>query len=332
MKIAYFWLTLQGKELAERLQSVFGGVVEPKANFSQTVAQDFSTCDALVFVMATGIVVRTLAPFLQSKATDPAVVVLDQKGSFVISLLSGHLGGANQLTREIASAIGAVPVITTATDVQGVIAWDEFAKRNGLKIENLEVLKRISGALLEGETVAFCSDVPLAPDFAIPQVAVTKHPGSPYQVFVTDRMPQRQSEGCRLLLRPQSLVIGVGCKRNISPEHLEQCLQTFLQTYGLSPLSVVTIATIGLKQQEPAILQLCQKYGYTLEIVPEEAIRDCSYPFEASAFVQEITGLPSVAQACSYLASGCGEMLTGKVKYAGVTLSACRKKVAPLVW
>ena len=117
MKTAYFWLTPQGKQLAEQLQAHFGGTVEPKADFAEAVRRAFADCDALVFVMATGIVVRTIAPLVQSKASDPAVLVLDQRGKHVISLLSGHLGGANAMAEQAAAYLGGEAVITTATDV-----------------------------------------------------------------------------------------------------------------------------------------------------------------------------------------------------------------------
>ena len=122
MKTAYFWLTPQGKQLAEQLQAHFGGTVEPKADFAEAVRRAFADCDALVFVMATGIVVRTIAPLVQSKASDPAVLVLDQRGKHVISLLSGHLGGANAMAEQAAAYLGGEAVITTATDVEHVPA------------------------------------------------------------------------------------------------------------------------------------------------------------------------------------------------------------------
>ena len=107
MKTAYFWLTPQGKQLAEQLQAHFGGTVESKADFAEAVRRAFADCDALVFVMATGIVVRTIAPLVQSKASDPAVLVLDQRGKHVISLLSGHLGGANAMAEQAAAYLEA---------------------------------------------------------------------------------------------------------------------------------------------------------------------------------------------------------------------------------
>lgn len=161
MKTAYFWLTPQGKQLAEQLQAHFGGTVEPKADFAETVRRAFTDCDALVFVMATGIVVRTIAPLVQSKASDPAVLVLDQRGKHVISLLSGHLGGANAMAEQAAAYLGGEAVITTATDVEHVPAFDLFAKENHLTIENLEELKYISGALVAGEPVSLCTAFPV---------------------------------------------------------------------------------------------------------------------------------------------------------------------------
>lgn len=329
MKIVYFWLTPQGKALAEQMQELCGGRVMPKENFAAGVEQAFREADALVFVMAAGIVVRTIAPLLRSKAEDPAVLVLDQQGTHVISLLSGHLGGANALTRTIAEKLGSDPVITTATDTAGILSFDEFAKANQLKIENLPVLKHISGTLLEGKTVAFQTDIPT--EFPLPPYLDTSpETALPYGVKVSDRQILLPPEQQRLLLRPKSLVLGVGCKRGISPEHLLQCAETFLEQFGLSRHSVSAIATIGLKAEEPAVLALSRAYAAPLVIVPAEEIQSCTYPFAESEFVRQITGVPAVAEACSYLASGCGEVLTGKRKFPGVTLAACRKKMPPL--
>lgn len=330
MKLAYFWLTHQGKQLADRIQLQFGGVVEPKEHFAETVERDFAAYDGLIFIMATGIVVRTIASLVQSKASDPAVLVLDQQGQHVISLLSGHLGGANDLAREIAAAISADPVITTATDVQRVAAFDEIAKHNNLVIENLGILKYISSALLEGKTVELCTDLPLPKSCCLPQIQVTNQPAGEFRVVISDRILSDVQEAKTLYLRPKSLIVGVGCKRNTEPEHLASCFRELLEKYQLSSLSVAKIATIGLKRQEPAILQLCEFLGVPLEIISDDAIRNCSYPFEVSAFVRSVTGVPSVSEACSYLASGCGTMLTGKVKYAGVTLAVCRCELPPL--
>lgn len=333
MKIAYFWLTSQGKQLAEIIKEKFDGDIKPKENFKQNVYYDFYVYDALVFIMATGIVVRTIAPLIKSKTSDPAIVVLDQQGKNVISLMSGHLGGANELTRKIAYAIGANPVITTATDVQNVPAFDEIAKRNNLIIENIDVLKHISSDLLEGKTIELYTDLSLLNKDSLPHVKITFELSKSCRVIISDKILFNSFdciESKILYLRPKSIVIGVGCKKNTETQHLKNCFYKFLETYKLSPISVIKIATIGLKQHEPAILALCESLGIQLEIVPDEDIKNCAYPFESSEFVRSVTGLPSVSEACSYLASDCGEVITGKVKYSGVTLSACRIKLPPL--
>lgn len=331
MKIAYFWMTQKGHELTCRLQKAMGGIIEPKAEFPKTVQRDFQDYDALVFVMAMGIVVRTIAPLIRSKDKDPAVIVLDQNGTFAISLLSGHLGGANYLTKRIAAAIQAQPVITTATDVQGVLSFDEVAKQNDLCIENLEELKYISGALLDGKTIDLYSEIPLQTPYFCALINVTETPTAPYRVVISSNTYPPEEDVHTLFLRPKNLVIGIGCKRDTIPEHLEICFQEFLQTHHLSRLSVTTMATIQRKKREPAILALCEKYGFQLEIVLDDAIRNCGHIFEESAFVQQITGLPAVAEACSYLASDCGDALTGKVRYPGVTFAACKKSLPALV-
>lgn len=322
MRLAYFWLTPKGRVLAERLCRSFGGTVEPKECFAKRVQTDFAVYDGLVFIMAAGIAVRMLAPLLKDKTSDPAVVVLDQQGRYAVSLLSGHLGGANALARQIAAELGGEAVITTATDVEGVPAFDEFAKENGLYMENLSELKYISGALAAGETVDLLTEMPVEP---MPQVHQTNTPKADCCVVISHRTDIELPAAHVLYLRPKNLVIGVGCKRDIPPEHLEQCFLAFLEAYRLSVHAVAKIATISRKQDEPAILQLCHTYALPLEIVPDEMIAACDYPFAASAFVKQVTGLPSVAEACAYLASGQGEPLSGKVKYTGVTLAACRQ-------
>ncbi|MDE6003998.1 MAG: cobalamin biosynthesis protein, partial [Oscillospiraceae bacterium] len=150
-------------------------------------------------------------------------------------------------------------------------------------------------------------------------------------VIISDKILENPEYSEKMLiLRPKSLVIGIGCKKNISFENLESCVLELLEKQKLSLLYVAKIVRIRLKQHEPAILKLCEKYNLTLEIIPDEKIKACEKLFEASEFVEKITGLSSVAEACSYLGSDCGEVLTGKVKFSGITLAICRKKLDKL--
>lgn len=231
MKTAYFWLTPQGEQLALRLQEAFGGTIEPKAAFDAAVRRDFAACDLLVFIMASGIAVRKIAPLVQSKASDPAVLVLDQQGKYVISLLSGHLGGANAAARHFAAYLGGEAVITTATDVEGVPAFDLFAKQNDLVIENLHELKHISSALVAEEKITLLTDLPVEPDAFSENIVPETHPVQPCAVVISDQLRDCRAEHT-LYLRPKSLVLGVGCKKNIAPEHLEQCFCGFWKSIG----------------------------------------------------------------------------------------------------
>ena len=299
----YYYLTAAGKQISESLQQQFGGVLRGKEEFTDaTLAQDFRSAELLVFVLATGIAVRKLAPLLRTKCTDPAVLVVSQDQRYVISLLSGHLGGANDWTRKIAAFLHAEPVITTATDLQGQLAFDEVAKNNHLAIENISVLKQISGALLNGKSIWLQSDLPVTGTEQYPQISFSEQANSAGKVVISDRTQTRLETLPTLYLRPKDLVIGVGCKKSIPFVHLETCFLSFLETYHIP-----------------------------LQIVPDADIRACGNLFEASAFVQQVTGLPSVSEACSYLAAGKGTILTRKVKYAGVTLAASRCELQPIV-
>lgn len=334
MNISYFALTEEGFATADRIRDKIGGVIESKERFKESVAEKFCECDALVFIMATGIVVRTIAPMLVGKSIDPAVIVIDQKGEFVISLLSGHLGGANRLAKRIAEAIDATPVITTATDVQGVIAFDEFAKDNELVIENLSELKYISSSLLKREKVEFVTDCLINTSKTPPEIKITDNPNGKIRVIVSDRINKKYEEGAEhiLFLRPKSIVVGIGCKKMTSFEHLESCFLSFLDKYKISIKSVFKIATVSIKAREDAIIKLCAKYGLDLEIVSDQEICNCNHKFDESEFVKSVAGVPSVAQACSYISSGCGDELTGKIKFSGVTMAACRKKQKKLTF
>ena len=165
MTCAYLAFTSKGLALARKLAAAQPGAVarcgENGVTLANWTAAQFAQSDALVFVGAVGIAVRAIAPHCRSKATDPAVVVLDECGRFAIPLLSGHLGGANDLARRLAKAYGAVPVITTATDANGVFAVDEWAKHQHCLVVEPARIRKVSSALLAGRTVRFASDWPI---------------------------------------------------------------------------------------------------------------------------------------------------------------------------
>lgn len=161
------------------------------------------------------------------------MIVLGQDGRYVISLLSGHIGGANKMTNAIAAMLQAEPVITTATDLQSQVAFDVIAVKNHLEIENPSVIKAVSSALIAGECVQLQSDLPVWGVENYPQIILTESPETPCKVIISDRLfPEEKHEKPVLYLRPVDLVVGIGCKKEIPFVHLEACFLSFLQTYG----------------------------------------------------------------------------------------------------
>ena len=281
-------------------------------------AEGFLSADALVFCCAAGIAVRAVAPSVKSKKTDPAVVVVDELGKFVIPILSGHLGGANALAAEIAASIGALPVVTTATDLNGVFAVDVFAKENHLRIENMQLAKEISAALLAGEKVGFRSDLPLAGPLPAELTAGDAHLG----IAVTadaDCAPFAKT----LRLTPRRCAAGLGCKRGKTLAELEPFFLAQLADCGITPPELRCVATIDLKRNEAGLLALCEKYALPLETFSAEQLRAVPGEFTASAFVEQTTGVDSVCERAAVCASG-GRLIRKKTAADGMTFALAR--------
>ena len=348
MNTAYFYLTDEGGRLAHKLAATHPGDIYNKENFKENLRTGFGRYDSLICIMATGIVVRILAPLIVHKTSDPAVVVLDQKGKYAISLLSGHLGGANDLAREMAAISGGEAVITTATDVAGELSFDTFAKKHDMAIENIGQLKHISGALLSGKKVNVFTDknaaelypelakeqkrgmiaiLPLSEFFKtyaiesnIPAVVIDE------RLFVSNStVPQAAPV---LYLRPRTICAGIGCKRNMEQKPIEEALLQTLKEEGIHPLSLKCIATIPLKSDEPGIIGTAANLNVPLQIIPTEEIENLDISqlgIQTSEFVASQTGVLSVSTACSYLASSKGTILRDIAKYKGITIALSKE-------
>ena len=312
MKLAYFYVTEQGKQLSEQIQKVLGGTCYGKENLKETIAVAMKKYEGIIFVMATGIVVRMIAPYIVHKAKDPAIVVLDQKGEYCISLLSGHLGGANELAKKVAKITKGQAVITTATDVERVFAFDLFAKEHQMAIENIDQLKYISAALLQGRNVeVVCKSeeikeklkqaiehLPMGDKeenhrkekennqkFPIRFVEdITGSEGvviSPYlqkeenkkSVSGNENEIGKTMERHILYLRPKVIAVGIGCKKNRDEIGVKEALEALLREENLSPLSLKELSTIPRKSEEGAIQYLLKEYEIPLTIQTEEAIK-----------------------------------------------------------
>ncbi|MGQ5637029.1 MULTISPECIES: precorrin-3B C(17)-methyltransferase [unclassified Streptomyces] len=274
----------------------------------EAVRAAFAECEQLVCFLATGAVVRLLAPLLGDKTADPGVVCVDEAGRFAVSLVGGHGGGANELAREVGALLGAEPVVTTATDSVGLPGLDTL----GLPYEG--AVAQVSRTLLDGEPVALEAELPwpLPPLPASPQGA--------YTIRLTDRdMAPGERE---VLLRPPSLVVGVGASKGAPAEEVLGLIEESLAQAGLSPRSVAELATVDAKAEEAGIVAAAGRLGVPLVTYGAEELAEVAVPNPSAAPLAAV-GTPSVAEAAALLRGG--ELLVPKRKSAMATCAVVRR-------
>lgn len=272
--------------------------------FTRTCFQE--EVQGIIFVGALGIAVRAIAANIVSKGKDPAVVVMDDGGRFVIPVLSGHIGGANELATYISERLEAMPVITTATDGHGIFAIDTWAVKNQCSILELSKIKYISSALLKGEKVGFMSDYTVEGVFPEGiEGGINCNTG----ICISANMSKRPFEET-LNLIPKEYIIGVGCRKNIPSEAFEKVLNNVLKEHNISVMQIKKIASIDIKASEVAILNYCKKNGLEFITYSAEELLKVEGEFSSSAFVKSITGVDNV---CERAAQKASEDLEGKL-------------------
>ena len=242
-----------------------------------------------------------------------AVLVVDELGGFVISLLSGHIGGANDLTERMAEALGATAVVTTATDVNRKFSVDAWAARNGCAISSMGVAKAVSAAILEGP-VPLCSDFPIAT--ALPPGTAAGEDG-PLGICISWR--RRRPFDRTLLLMPRVLHLGIGCRRGAAATNIRQLVDDVLTEHQLSPAAVKLVASIDLKRQEPGLLEFCRERGWTAQFYTAAELAELEGDFTSSEFVRGVTGVDNVCERAALL--GAGRLLVRKTARCGVTVA-----------
>ena len=313
----------------------------------------FASMDALIFIGATGIAVRAIAPLVQDKFYDPAVLVMDELGQFCIPLLSGHVGGANELAETISRLIGSQAVITTATDVNHQFAVDVFARKNGLKIADRELAKEISAELLTGRKVGFFTDflwngtLPKGlceGQFCDRNIQITintnslkdslkkraKKEGYATETGVqpkeTDRSETCSREKDTLRLVPPVIILGIGCRKGTPAGHIQAAIHQLLKEQNLHPLSIAAIATIDLKKEELGLLAAAEALQTPVICYSSEELAAVPGDFAESAFVKQITGVGNVCERAALKAARerGGYLVCHKTVYDGVTVAAAR--------
>ena len=351
--IAIIALTKQGVETAAKIsaalekleiktslyspeQCVQGWATPLDMRLGEFVKEIFGEVDAIIAVMAAGIIVRAIAPCLKSKLTDPAVVCVDVSGRFAISLLSGHYGGANELARIIARETGATPVITTASDVMGKVSVDEVARLLNFKIQNPESLVGVNSALVNGKRVVLVvvSDVQLPTNlisgYEVKRANTAKQAAALIKAFdagaiitetplSTEKLPKPVT-----ILTPKKIVVGVGARKNASENQIIAAVDSALARVNLAVERVNRWATVDIKKDSLSMVSAAKKLGLPIDFVSVEALRSVKHAGLSpdSKLVKEKIGVGGVCERAALIIAGKNaKLILKKMKMNGVTVA-----------
>jgi cobalamin biosynthesis protein CbiG len=294
-----FYITGNGLSVARSVKELFPDALIFRFK-SEIFRKQWGSAKNIICIMATGIVVRAVAPLLKDKRTDPAVVVLDENGEFVISLLSGHLGGANAITRGIADCIGAHAVITTASDVQGKIALDLWAAEENLYVEDYKKLKALSAKIVNGKRINVRTEHIFNSDH-IPKEFDMVGRNDDADIIISSRLMDNSA----LFLRPKNLFIGVGCNRDTTKEEIQDMVSKTLEREKLSINSVARVATIDLKEDEQGLLDFAREKGLGIDFFTKNDLNGAilRHNIASSDTVKAATGAAAVSEPAAILAA-----------------------------
>ena len=319
-RCAVLALTRDGGVLGQRLAELLGGdFFACKGRLKEVFARTWQAYPEIVCIMASGIVVRTLAPLLQDKYLDPAVVVCDQQGQFAISLISGHLGGANRLARRVAAAMGGQAVLTTASDVLGLTALDLWCRDLGLAVAEKAAFTRAMGKLVDLGSLTVWSEYPLPP--LPPELQATTDREA------ADLCISSRTDGAAktALLHPQSLVVGIGCNRGTPATAIAQAVAATLAHHQIAPQAIARLASINLKKDEQGLLEFACNQGLPLDFFTSEQLNQVE-GVSVSPVVQRATGAKGVAEPAALLSAGAGSrLLVAKMKWTAVTTAVATR-------
>lgn len=308
----------------------------------EQVKEIFHNVDAIIFVSACAIAVRSIAPYLESKTTDPAVIVIDELGQYAISLLSGHIGGGNELTKYVAGLIGATPIISTATDLNNLFAVDVFATKNNMYIDNMTLAKQVSSELLDNNRIGISSDFPvnsplpkqlvlISDDSNVhsqtrlwiePQNGLSTQSPDEFPLGISITLDEYKSTFDRTLhLIPRIITLGIGCKKYTPMEVIESMVLHTLASYHISVHAVKQVASIDLKANEVGLLDFCQKYNLPFVVHSAKELSSLTGDFTPSPFVKSVTGIDNVCERAAIYQEPTGTLLIKKTAANGVTIA-----------
>ena len=320
MKLACIAFTEAGLAIADRIRSSgsFRVDIFDKHSYKAQLDVIFSQYKYIAFISSTGIAVRLAAPYLMHKAVDPAIVVIDDLGRFSISLVSGHLGGANELALMLSEILGCQPVITTASDGRAIEAVDMFAKANGLYIESLEDAKRITAMMIDGRKIKLESERKLQLGYWNISVADCEA-----EVIVSSSK-RVNSPKPFCILRPRCLNVGIGCRRGKTKDEILNAIKIVFDRFDLSIRSIKAVGTADVKSDEAGIIEACKELGCELKIFEREKISQVEALFTPSGFVKSAVGVSAVCEPCAHLMGG--RLVVPKTIVDGITIAVSKEE------
>ena len=281
----------------------------------------FEDSQVIIYIGSCGIAVRAIAPFVKNKTVDPAVISIDEQGSFVIPLLSGHIGGANGIARIIAQDINAQAIITTATDINGLFAVDEWATKNNVYIGSMHAAKEVAAALVDKEIIGLISKYEVNDD--IPK-GIVRNKNARVGITIGDN-DELKPFAITLNLMPRIYYLGIGCRRNSAMEDIENLVLQNLDELKINIKAIAGIASVDLKKDEEGLLAFAEKYKLPIKFFTAVELESQQGEFSSSEFVQSIVGVSNVCERSAVAVSGGAKIVLPKTSRNGVTLAIAKK-------
>ena len=359
MRTTIFVFSKQGMEMGLRVRQHLNNMGHQVTNFgieeyvdrddvkafrkiSDVIEQEMKICEVIIFISASGIAVRAIAPHIKNKVSDPAVLVMDEKGHFVIPILSGHVGGANQLAEILAKSLSkegtnCIPVITAATDSYMKFSVDKWAKRQGLGIIEMDVAKEISDMALHQEIIPIYVDdncekyirkVPKGCSRVkgmFRNGSIDNYQKGIYICSVEKVKKKSQPFAQTLHLVPRKYVLGIGCRKEISYERVENCFLETLREMNIYPQEIGWMTTIDIKRNEPALLELSARYHLEMISYTSKQLQQAEGDFDSSEFVKKITGVDNASERSAMIGNNYGKKVYKKRVQDGITISVYEK-------
>lgn len=335
MKIACFSFTDEGKKIGDKLILLVNEDYtfthfhnsEIEGGIKSLIAYAWNDYDGLIFIGATGIAIRMINPFIDHKTKDPAVIVIDDLGRYVISLLSGHIGGANDLTHYISEEINGLPIITTASDSRGIESIDMFAKKNDYYMEDMNSITTLTSMMVNGKKIGFYSEDRTKINYN--NLIVLKELENLDKdiegLIVVSSIITKDIKAPYTILRPRNINIGVGCRKGIEGDRIIESIKSSFKEAHLSINSIKSMGTVEVKKDEAGILEAAKFYNCPLKIYTIEEIQQVEDMFEKSKFVKDTIGVYSVSEPVAHLLGG--QLITRKSKHNGITISISKENL-----